>query len=140
MRRGWKQPLATLWERFRFLRFATVGAATSCIYAVIVFLAYAKFGFAEEIASTIAYTIAIPINFLGQKHLVFRSRKRMRLEILPYGLLHLMNIVISALVLKWGNTLFGNIWLGSAMVILVIPICVYLFSKFYVFHPLDKDA
>ena len=110
-----------------------IGGLTSVLYAMIVYPLYSYLSFSTIVASTIAYSVTIPVNFIGQRHSTFKSKNDVRQEILPFLLLHIVNIAVAGAALTWATNFFGNILVGSIIVIIVIPINSYLVSKFLIF-------
>ena len=133
---GLAGPIALLARNWKeILRFGIVGGGSSLIYMVVVYVCFQIFGIAEVVASAIGYLAAIPFNFLAQKFYTFRSTNKIHVEILPYAVVHGLNIGLSSFILKNVNAMSGNIWIASACVAIVIPFTSYILFKLVVFRP-----
>ena len=129
--------LAAAFEKltaWRLVRFAMVGAFSGGVYALAVFLLVHFAGFSAVWASTAGYIISIPTNFIGQRNYAFRSTGAHSKELGRFLVLHLVNILVSAGVMKAVAGIGGlGYMIGVACVIIIMPLSSYLVLKLLVF-------
>ena len=110
----------------RIGRFGLVGIAASAAYAVFALLLIEGAGLRSWAASALAYVLAIPVSFFGQKHFTFRSRGPIASEIPAFLLLQAANVGLAAGVMA----LVADVAalphaLGVLAVLVVIPTVTY---------------
>jgi putative flippase GtrA len=114
--------------------FAVVGALSGLIYLAGLLLATRLLAIRPEVASLLAYAIALPFNFLGHRHLAFASRNHWRGDAARYLASILLSLAAS----------YGIVWLvsshlgfppvmGGIASILCIPIISYILMNNFVF-------
>lgn len=117
------------WEQFELLRFATIGCLSAGVYALMVLILCGIFGWKETVGGAVAYLVAIPVNFWGQKRATFRSQRPYRKEILPYLAVHGMNLVISSYLLSFVSRLTGSTVLAIVAVAGMVVLSTYIMSR-----------
>lgn len=118
-----------VWERFELLRFGAIGCLSAGVYGLMVLVLCDLFGWNEPAGGAVAYLIAIPVNFWGQKHATFRSQRPYRKEILPYLTVHGVNLLISSYLLSFVAKLTGSTVLAIVSVAGMVVLSTYILSK-----------
>ena len=115
------------------LRFALVGVTVACVY-VIGYLVLRRIGIPPAPAATVAYGIAIVLQYLGHSGFTFRRRVRDGGQIRRFVILNgigLVTAVVLTLVLTNGfNT---PDWVASAAVVVVLPVLNWFLMRLWVF-------
>ncbi|MFZ1814793.1 MAG: GtrA family protein [Rhizobiaceae bacterium] len=108
-------------------RFAVTGGVASGVYAIVAYVCVSHAELSGTIASVIAYAIAIPVSFLGQKFWTFRSRGAIRQELSKFLMLQIGNLVAAAMVMGvLTDALSLDPVIGIMVVVIVIPILTYV--------------
>jgi putative flippase GtrA len=120
----WPGVLASL---MRVGRFGLVGIAASATYAILALLLIEGAGLPSWAGSALAYVLAIPVSFFGQKHFTFRSHGHIASEMPAFLLLQAANIGLAAGVMAVATNVAGlPHWLGVLAVVAVIPAVTYV--------------
>jgi len=122
--RGFHVDRATVW---RLARFIVTGGIASGVYAIAALVAVDSFAMSGIAASTVAYMIAIPISFIGQKFWTFRAKGAIARELPRFLGVQLLSLIAASLVMGGVVDVLG--WdrlIGIAAVISVIPVGTYL--------------
>ena len=85
----------TLAEVFRVARFGLVGGAAALIYAACLLALVHFFDVRSVVASALAYLVAIPFSFLGQKYFTFRSTGKVQQEFAGFVILQGLNLLVA---------------------------------------------
>ena len=119
----------------RVVRFGLVGVIASGIYAVAGLVLIDGLGIASPIASGLAYVIAIPVSFLGQRHFTFGSRGAVRHELPRFVFVQIFNIALAIGIMALVTDVLGQSHqLGIIAVILCIPAVTFLLLATTVFR------
>lgn len=124
----------------RLFRFAVVGGAASLIYAVIAY-ALIKSGMGNIIASVIAYAVAIPVSFAGQKYFTFNAAGKVPVELSLFLITQACGLILAAVIMGLADHLFG----GSAVpailcVVIAIPIINFVIMTYVIFPAKNRKA
>ena len=117
----------------RLIRFGCVGGTASLVYAVLVWLLVSNGLTSPTTASIIAYLVAIPVSFLGQKFFTFRAKGKVKTEFGFFLANHAFGLLLSTGIMGMIQTAGLDIKLGIAIVVIAVPIVSYLFMNFLVF-------
>lgn len=117
----------------QLLRFIAVGATSAGAYAVIVATLIEGFSINRGTASSIAYALAIPFNYFGQRIFAFRSKANPKSEIVRYLGVHLINVAMAGALMTMSEALGISYLWGSLAVVLWIPLSSYILLNFFVF-------
>lgn len=110
----------------RMLRFAITGGIASGVYAVVALIAVDLFAMSGLGASIVAYLVAIPVSFLGQKFWAFRAKGTLRQELPRFLAVQLFNLVAAAAIMAVLVDLAGiDRLIAIATVIIAIPVLTY---------------
>lgn len=82
----------------KLFRFGIVGIAAAITYAVLAYIFIWNFELGEILASSLAYLIAIPVSFFGQKYLTFMSRGAVKTEAIKFIVLQLFCLIVATLI------------------------------------------
>ncbi len=122
---------ALLW---RLVRFAMTGGAASAVYAVCAFVGVDMLGMSGLVASVLAYLIAIPVSFAGQKYWTFRAKGELSYELPRFFAVQISCLIASALIMTiLVDILHLSHILGVAAVIVSIPAASYVLMSRRVF-------
>ncbi len=127
--------LSDIWRPlFRLARFGLVGGIAALVYA-LVFLAMVKFlATGSIVSSTVAYGIAIPVSFVGQKYFTFKSQGAARREFAGYLLLQAANLVVSvALTYAVIDVLGLGYYVSISGVVFFVALSSYISMRFAIF-------
>jgi len=115
---------ATVW---RLARFIVTGGIASGVYAVAALVAVDMFAMSGLVASIVAYLIAIPISFVGQKFWTFRAKGSIASELPRFLVVQAANLAAAAILMAVIVDLLGvDRLIGIAAVVTAIPLATYL--------------
>jgi putative flippase GtrA len=122
-------------QLLRLIRFGCIGALASAVYAVGVVALVDGLGLAATVSSALAYLIAVPVSFLGQKHVTFGSGGEVRRELPRFLAVQVVNLAAAALIMQLVTGALGMSHLiGMLAVIAVIPALTYVLLSILVFE------
>jgi putative flippase GtrA len=122
-------------EFLRIARFALVGGSAALVYAASLLTIVHFFATSSVLSSALAYVIAIPFSFLGQKYFTFQSRGAMRRELLSFLLLQGVNLVAAVAVTHVVVDVQGlGHYAGIAAVIIAIAVISYASMALAIFR------
>ena len=111
-----------------------VGALCSAIYASVAWTMFEYLGQSSSASSLCGYFVAIPVSYLGQKYFAFKSRGSIEHDLPRFLMLQLVNLLLAAAVMKFiVDILQMPFVLGTAAVIVVIPLFTYVILSYGVF-------
>jgi len=127
----------------RITRFVFVGGATSVGYVILVAVLVDGFWLRPDLSAAISYVVMLPVNFLGHKHVTYRSKRPPFREAAAFLGMHAVTAAICAFVMWLVTGPFGAIyWIGSAAIVVIAPLANLLMMEFWVFaakHNLRRD-
>ncbi|MEQ1863929.1 MAG: GtrA family protein [Micropepsaceae bacterium] len=85
-------------EVLRLVRFGLVGGSSAAAYSLVLLALVTYAGAGSIVASALAYVIAIPVSFLGQKYFTFRSQGAVQRELPAFVALQAVNLVAAVFV------------------------------------------
>ena len=103
------------------LRFGIVGASAVIVYAIAAYFLTNLGNVNPTLASALAYLIAIPISFIGQKYYTFVSNGKVKTEASLFLILQLFCLGTST-----GLTYFITVNLGHHSNWAILAVCVIL--------------
>lgn len=121
-------------ELLRIARFGLVGGLASATYALAVLVLVDVMAMNTSLASVLAYLLAIPVSFFGQKHFTFGSKASAQGEFARFLVVQGISLVLSLLVMRAVTDWFG--WshrVGILAVIIVIAVVNYGIMRNLVF-------
>lgn len=117
----------------QFLRFALVGTTVALVYALgYNLLRWLTLG--PALSSTLAYLLAITVQYIGHASFTFRKRARDGGQVLRFVLLNTLGLVV-AVALTEGLTgpVAAPDWVASLAVVIVLPILNWFVMRLWVF-------
>jgi putative flippase GtrA len=122
-------------EFFRIARFGMVGGSAALIYAVSLLALVHFLNLGSLLSSALAYLIAIPFSFLGQKYFTFQSKGKLQGELPGFLLLQGFNLLAAMAVTYVTVDVLGfGHYAGIAAVIIAIAIISYVTMALGIFR------
>ncbi len=122
-------------ESLRIARFALVGGSAALVYAASLLAIVHFLATSSMVSSALAYVIAIPFSFLGQKYFTFRSRGAMWGELPSFLLLQGVNLIAAVAVTHVVVDVLGfGHYAGIAAVIIAIAVISYASMALAIFR------
>ncbi|MEO1140493.1 MAG: GtrA family protein [Pseudomonadota bacterium] len=123
-----------------FRRFALVGLIVAGLY-VVLYLLLLDLGMGKPLANTVAFLIAVTVQYVGQAAFTFEARLKDSHQILRFmamiGLGLFTSTAITALV---GPMLGLADWIAAITVTVVLPLQNYVLMRHWVFNPVRKET
>lgn len=113
----------------RLIRFGLVGGLASLIYALVTYALMSK-SIAPVWASVIAYAVAIPVSFLGQKYFTFDARGRVPVELSLFLITQGIGLVAAAAIMA---VLSSHPLFGIIAVVIAIPLMNFIAMTYFIF-------
>ena len=118
---------------YKLFRFGLTGAVCSLLYAVLAHALIKVGGLDPILSSAVAYSLTIPVSFVGQKYFTFRTQGKLKSEfrgfIFTHGLgLLLATAIMAAIELTPFDPLFGIL-----AVMISVPLLSFFLMNTYVF-------
>lgn len=119
----------------RFIRFGLVGALATGTYAVAVLALVRWPGLGPTMASVVAYIIATPVSYFGQRNFTFASEGSLHRELPRFLVVQVINLAAAAVVM-WivSEQLGADPAIGVVAVVMVIPLMTYILLNQSVFN------
>jgi len=126
---------------FKLIRFGIVGLSAVIIYAIAAYLLTSKGGIKPVLASPIAYLIAIPVSFFGQKYFTFASKGKAKTEASFFIILQLCSLAIATGLTAFTTEVLGwhSNW-AIVVVCLILPPASYFIMSLYIFTNPSKHS
>lgn len=113
----------------RLVRFGIVGGLASLIYAVVTYALITN-AMSPVWASVVAYAIAIPVSFLGQKYFTFDARGRVPVELSLFVITQAIGLLAAAAIMM----LFAaKPIMGILAVVIAIPLMNFVAMTYFIF-------
>lgn len=122
-------------DRIMFLRFVIVGGVTAAIYFGVIFFLIGKLTVEAVTASSIAYIMAVALNYMLHYMWTFKSNEKHYGAFLRYLAMCAIGFLINFFVLYLGiNTLENNYVIIQLVAIIGILLWNFLVSYLWVFN------
>lgn len=111
---------------FKLVKFALVGLTATFVYAGLSYILIWVVLLNEVIANIIAYILAIPVSFFGQKYITFKSKGRSKRQAFQFVALQLFCLLVTTIIVAISNNvmhLHPNI--GILLACVTVPIISY---------------
>ena len=116
------------------VRFGIVGGSSAVAYAISLLVLVDALELGSILSSALAYLIALPVSFLGQKYFTFRSSGPVRRELPAYLALQGVNLFAAMLVTYVTVDVLGaSHMIGILAVIAVISLLSYVAMALAIF-------
>ncbi len=118
----------------RAVRFSFVGAISTCIYAAIALILVGFVQLGPKPASVVAYLIAMPLNFLANRAISFRSDGPLQRESLRFVVMHVSGMAVAYGSMSLATDYLGsNYMVGIVIAAVLVPALSFLVANFWVF-------
>lgn len=133
--RGDLKMLALL-EKYRKLRgFITFGSLAGAVYAVIFVVSVDILGVPTFIGSVIAFTLAIPVSYLGNRWVTYRSNNVLASEAARFVTVQVTNLILTSAVVHFVMERFAlPTCVGVVVAFLAAPIISFVLFEFWVYR------
>lgn len=123
----------TLLHRYQPARFAVVGGGVALLY-VVLYLALQALGVSQPLANTVAFLLAVAVQYVGQTVYTFRGKLVVPNQMSRFIGMILVGLLVSNLITgRLGPALGWADWISAVVVTVVLPVQNYLFLKIWVF-------
>jgi len=121
-------------RNYKLIFFGLVGATSAITYFAAVVLLVEVFYYEPVNASIFGYAISLPVSFLGQKILTFRSKGNIIGEVNRFIVTHTIGVITmySTMWLAF-NILELPFWVGTVLGTMLVPLLSYVLFNFWVF-------
>ena len=131
-----------LLQRYRKpLGFLTFGALAGGTYAVVLVIAVDHLGMPMFLGSVLAFALAIPVSFLGNRWVTYRSRNMAGPELLRFIVVQVANLVITSAIVGFVT---NRLALGTYVAVLVAfaaaPIVSFVLFEIWVYRQRHAPA
>jgi putative flippase GtrA len=124
----------------KLVRFALVGGIASLTYAVCVLMLSSQFGMHPVVSSVVGYSISLLVGFVGQRSLTFRSRARVKVDIIRFLVAQGLNLlIVSALISASMELRSGNYLWGLMIALIAIPLLNFAMLNWWVFKEQENE-
>jgi len=122
-------------EYRKYLKFASVGAATAGIYFSILALLLEIIKTDYKLGVSVAYTVSVVFQFLANKYFTFESRsKNIAHQFSRFLVLLLLNYVLTMLIVRYVVENLGfNPYIGVAASVPVIFVTGFVLSRYWIY-------
>lgn len=125
-------PVTTL---LRLARYGLVGGLATVTYAVLAIALVSRLGMDPTTSSALAFLIAIPVSYLGQKHFTFASKGATRTELPRFLVVQGLNLIAATLIMRVVAVDLGlGHVIGTIAVVATIPLATYVMLNRAVFR------
>lgn len=122
------------------LRFALVGSFVAGLY-VVLYLVFLEMGIAKALANTIAFLIAVTVQYVGQAAFTFEATLKDFPQITRFGVMIGLGVVTSTLITAFIGPMLGLAdWISAVAVTVVLPVQNFLLMRRWVFDPARKET
>ena len=128
-------------EFWKLVRFSAVGGVATMVYVTAAMIAVAFGGVSPTVGAVIGFCASFLVSYVGHFHFTFAVPGRYRDYVLKFAISSLASFLISTTTM-WGmtNVLMIDYKIALVAVAVLIPICSYLFNRFWVFlHPIGAE-
>ena len=127
--------LALLKKYRKPLGFITFGGLAGLVYAVILIFSVDIIGVPTFIASVIAFTLAIPVSYFGNRWVTYRSSNVLASEAIRFIVVQAINLLLtSAVVYFMMNWLALPTYIGVIVAFLAAPIISFILFELRVYR------
>ena len=127
------QDLKTL--ALKLTKFGITGIISTLVYVFLSYLFIWHVHFEPVVSNTIAYILAIPISFFGQKYFTFKSSGAVKTEAPRFIALQLTCLLASIIITFFCGSVFKlHPAIGIALVVVIIPLISYSAMTLLIFR------
>lgn len=122
----------------RIIRFACVGASIAALY-IMLYLFFLHVGWAQWVANSIAFLLAVAVQYVGQAGITFKARFNDRSQMFRFAVMIVFGLLTSAGITGLLAPVMGLAdWLAAGIVTCVLPLQNYVILSRWVFA--DRSA
>jgi putative flippase GtrA len=128
--------MLALLEKYRkLLGFVTFGGLAGLVYAVILVMSVDILGIPTFIGSIIAFALAIPVSYLGNRWVTYRSNNVLASEAARFIVVQVINLVLISAVVHFVMERFAlPTYVGIAVAFLAAPIISFILFEMWVYR------
>jgi putative flippase GtrA len=128
--------MLALLEKYRkLLGFVTFGGLAGLVYAVILVMSVDILGIPTFIGSIIAFALAIPVSYLGNRWVTYRSNNVLASEAARFIVVQVINLVLTSAVVHFVMERFAlPTYVGIAVAFLAAPIISFILFEMWVYR------
>lgn len=128
--------MLALLEKYRkLLGFVTFGGLASLVYAVILIISVDILGIPTFIGSVVAFALAIPVSYLGNRWVTYRSNNVLASEAVRFIVVQLINLVLTSVVVHFVMEWFAlPTYVGIVVAFLTAPIISFVLFEVWVYR------
>jgi putative flippase GtrA len=140
---GQKPPLEAAWAWIyagphilaKVIRFACIGGLSGILFSLTTAILVSHAGIGAVQASIVGYGVSIPANFLGHRHISFRSRAEWRADAGRFALMQSINIGFTSMTMYLivFQLRIPYYW-GIIAAVILAPLVNFALANFWVFR------
>jgi putative flippase GtrA len=115
------------------LRFGSVGVVATATYAVLALLLETFTALSPVVAHAVAYGMAIPVSFYGQRTWTFRHKGRVSAAFWRFLLTNAVALALTSTVVAQVDRLGWPSGIGTGFTVLAVPAISFAMMKIWVF-------
>ncbi len=138
-RSSWRQDgfnMLALMEKYRkILGFITFGGLAGMVYAVILVASVDAFGLPIFLGSVIAFALAIPVSYFGNRWVTYRSNNMLASEVYRFLVVQTLNLVLTSVVVHFMIEWFGlPTYTGVIVAFIAAPVISFVLFELWVYR------
>jgi putative flippase GtrA len=123
----------------KLVGFALFGALAGATYAVVLVVLVERLRMPVFLASALGFAIAIPVSYLGNRWVTYRSRNMMGPEALRFVVVQVGNLFITSLIVHVASGRFQlSPFAGVAVAFVAAPIVSFILFELWVYRQRDQ--
>jgi putative flippase GtrA len=125
----------------KILSFATFGVLAGAVYALVYAWLAAHVWLPVFVASLLAFVVAMPISYFGNRRVTYRSRNMLGPESLRFLAVLAFNLVLTAFVVHVASSLFALSTMAQVIVAYVsAPVVSFILYELWVYRQRSASA
>ncbi len=128
--------ILALFEKYRkLLGFLAFGLLAGLTYAVALILSVSFFKIPTFVGSVIAFALAIPVSYLGNRWITYRSTNMLAPEAARFIVVQLINLVLTSVVVHFVIERFAmSAYVGIVVAFFTSPIISFVLFELWVYR------
>ncbi|HEX2545414.1 MAG TPA: GtrA family protein [Ramlibacter sp.] len=119
----------------KILSFAAFGVLAGAVYAVVYAWLAMRFTLPVFVASLVAFIVAAPVSYFGNRRVTYRSQNLLGPESLRFLAVQAINVVTTAFVVHVASTLFALSTMAQVVVAYIsAPIVSFILYELWVYR------
>jgi putative flippase GtrA len=124
----------------KLLGFVTFGGLAGGVYAAVLAISVDFLGWSVFIGSAVAYALAIPVSYFGNRWVTYRSRNVMAFEAFRFVVVQVINLVLTSAVVHVSMEQFAlPTYAGILVAFLAAPVISLILFEVWVYRQ-RRDA